>query len=405
LNWKKQDMDIGNGLGHLTYSTLVHPGDDWAQMWKSLTTYVPKVKERVAPNQRFGVSLRLSASSAATLVRSRAQRDKLKRFLDDNDMYLYTVNAFPYGEFKGTRVKEQVYEPDWRSEERTRYTMNVADVLADVVPAHISPSIQSAPLGFKPRVTGADVVASYTDHVLRVAAHLVALEARTGRTVTLALEPEPYCFLETTDETVEYFSNHLYSGAAAAKLAKMAQIPISEAHIALRRHVGVVFDICHQAVEYENISQSLQKLVDAGIPIFKLQEAAALHVPRVTQKIVDALKRYTETIYLSQTIQKKAGKLTRFLNLEDALAAWHADPGPREWRTHFHVPVFLDELGPFRTTRFAIEDALRFHKAKPLSRQLEIETYTWDVLPDHLKTGDIVDYVCRELEWVRGQLA
>jgi hypothetical protein len=398
-------MDIGNGLGHLTYSTLVHPGDDWAQMWKSLITYVPKVKERVAPNRRFGVSLRLSASSAATLVRSRAQRDKLKRFLDDNDMYLYTVNAFPYGEFKGTRVKEQVYEPDWRSEERTRYTMNVADVLADVVPADISPSIQSAPLGFKPRVTGPDVVASYTDHVLRVAAHLVALEARTGRTVTLALEPEPYCFLETTDETVEYFSNHLYSGEAAAKLAKMAQIPISEAHVSLRRHVGVVFDICHQAVEYENIAESLQKLVDAGIPIFKLQEAAALHVPRVTQKIVDALRRYTETIYLSQTIQKKAGKLTRFLNLEDALAAWHADPGPREWRTHFHVPVFLDELGPFRTTRFAIEDALRFHKAKPLSRQLEIETYTWDVLPDHLKTGDIVDYVCRELEWVRGQLA
>jgi hypothetical protein len=398
-------MDLGSGLGHLTYSTLVHPGDDWEQMWQSLTTYVPKVKERVAGNQRFGVSLRLSASSAATLVNTAAERDRLRRFLDDNGMYLYTVNAFPYGAFKGTRVKEQVYEPDWRSEERARYTMNVADVLADVVPADMSPSIQSAPLGFKPRVTGEDVVASYTDHVLRVAAHLIALEARTGRTVTLALEPEPYCFLETTDETVEYFRNHLYSGEAAAKLAKLARMPISEAHIALRRHVGVVFDICHQAVEYENISESLQKLVDAGIPIFKLQEAAALHVPQVTQEIVDTLKRYAATIYLTQTVEKKDGKLTRFLNLEDAFAAWDKNPGPREWRTHFHVPVFLDDLGPFRTTRFAIEDALRFHKAKPLSRQLEIETYTWDVLPDHLKTGDIVDYVCREIEWVRGQLA
>jgi hypothetical protein len=398
-------MDIGNGLGHLTYSTLVHPGDDWEQMWQSLTTYVPKVKQRVAGNHRFGVSLRLSAKSATTLVNSAAERDKLRRFLDDNNMYLYTVNAFPYGAFKGTRVKEQVYEPDWRSEKRTRYTMNVADVLADVVPADMSPSIQSAPLGFKPRVTNSDVVASYTDHVLQVAAHLVALEARTGRTVTLALEPEPYCFLETTDETVEYFKNHLYSGEAAAKLAKLARMPISEAHVALRRHVGVVFDICHQALEYENIPESLQKLVDAGIPIFKLQEAAALHVPKVTQKVVDTLKRYADTIYLTQTIEKKDGKLTRFLNLEDAFAAWDKDPGPREWRTHFHVPVFLDDLGPFRTTRFAIEDALRFHKAQPLSRQLEIETYTWDVLPKHLKTGDIVDYVCRELEWVRGQLA
>jgi hypothetical protein len=302
-------------------------------------------------------------------------------------------------------VKEQVYEPDWRSEERARYTMNVAEVLADVCPADVAPSIQSAPLGFKPRVTGDDVVASYTDHVLRVAAHLVELEARTGRTVTLALEPEPYCFLETTDETVDYFTRHLYSGAAAEALARLAHIPISEAHVALRRHVGVVFDICHQAVEFENIAESLQKLVDAGIPIFKLQEAAALHMPQVTQSIVDTLKRYAKTIYLTQTVEKKNGKLTRFLNLEDAFAAWEKDPGPREWRTHFHVPVFLDDLGPFRTTRFAIEDALRFHKVKPLSRQLEIETYTWDVLPDNLKTGDIVDYVCRELDWVRGQLS
>ena len=398
-------MDLGNGLGHLTYSTLVHPGDTWEEMWTSLVTYVPRVKARVAPRVSFGVSLRLSAKSAETLANSRAERDKLKKFLADNDMYLYTVNAFPYGPFKNQIVKEQVYEPDWRSEERTRYTINVADVLADVVPEGISPSIQSAPLGFKPRVTGTDVIASYTEHVLRVAAHLVALAARTGRTVTLALEPEPYCFLETTDETVAYFTNHLYSGAAATRLAKLAGIPISEAHIALRRHVGVVFDICHQAVVYENIAESLQKLVDAGIPIFKLQEAAAMRVPEVTQKIVDTLARYAKTIYLTQTVERKEGKLTRFLNLEDAFKAWHANPGPREWRTHFHVPVFLDNLGELGTTRFAIEDALKFHKANPLSRQLEIETYTWDVLPEHLKTGDIVDYVTREIEWVRGQLA
>jgi sugar phosphate isomerase/epimerase len=397
-------MDLGNGLGHLTYSTLVHPGDDWEQMWQSLTTYVPKVKARIAGNRRFGVSLRLSANSAQTLAGSAAEREKLKKFLGDNNMYLYTVNAFPYGAFKGTLVKEQVYEPDWRSEERTRYTINVADVLADVCTPDIAPSIQSAPLGFKPRVTGGDVVASYTDHVLRVVAHLVVLEARTGRTVQLALEPEPFCFLETTDETVDYFTRHLYAGAAAEKLAKLAQMPIAEAHGALRRHLGVVFDICHQAVEYETIAESLQKLTDAGVPIFKLQEAAALHVPEVTQAVVDTLKRYAKTIYLTQTMEKRDGKINRFLNLDDAIAAFEKNPGPREWRVHIHVPVFLDDLGPFRTTRFAIEDALRFHKQKPLSRQLEIETYTWDVLPENLKTGDIVDYICREIEWVRGQL-
>ena len=397
-------MDLGNGLGHLTYSTLVHPADDWEQIWQSLNTYVPKVKERWAGNKRFGVSLRLSAKSAETLANSKADRDKLRKFLDDQNMYLYTVNAFVYGHFKGDVVKEQVYEPDWRSEERTRYTMNVASVVADIAPADVFPSIQTSPLGFKPRVTGPDVVQSYTDNVLRVTKHLIELEAKTGVTVTLGLEPEPYCFLETTDETVDYFTNHLYSGASAEKLAKMSSLPISEAIAALRKHVGIVYDICHLAVEYEDITQSLQKLVDAGVPIVKLQEAAALHIPEVTQAIVDTLKRYAKTIYLTQTIEKRNGKFTKYLNLEDAFAAWEKDPGPREWRTHIHVPVFLDDLGQFRTTRFAIADALKFHKKKPLSRHLEVETYTWDMLPDSLKTGDIVEYVCRELDWVRGQL-
>jgi sugar phosphate isomerase/epimerase len=397
-------MDLGNGLGHLTYSTLVHPADDWEQLYNSLVTYLPKVKERIAGNKAFGVCLRLSANTAQTLAASAAERDKLKKFLADNNMYVYTVNAFPYGAFKGTVVKEQVYEPDWRSEERTRYTINVADVLADVGAPGMALSIQSAPLGFKPRVTGDDVVKSYTDHVLRVVAHLIALQARTGRTVQLALEPEPYCFLETTDETIDYFTKHLYSGAAVEKLAKLAHIPISEANEALRRHLGIVYDICHQAVEYENISESLQKLVDAGIPIFKLQEAAALHIPEVTQGVVDTLKRYAKTIYLTQTLEKKDGEITKFLNVDDAISAFEKNPGPREWRTHIHVPVFLDDLGQFRTTRFAIEDALRFHKSKPLSPHLEVETYTWDMLPDSLKSGDIVDYICRELDWVRGQL-
>jgi sugar phosphate isomerase/epimerase len=397
-------MDLGNGLGHLTYSTLVHPADDWEQIWQSLNTYVPKVKERWAGNKRFGVSLRLSAKSAETLANSKADRDKLRKFLDDQNMYLYTVNAFVYGHFKGDVVKEQVYEPDWRSEERTRYTMNVASVVADIAPADVFPSIQTSPLGFKPRVTGPDVVQSYTDNVLRVTKHLIELEAKTGVTVTLGLEPEPYCFLETTDETVDYFTNHLYSGVSAEKLAKMSGLPISEAIAALRKHVGIVYDICHLAVEYEDITQSLQKLVDAGVPIVKLQEAAALHIPEVTQPIVDTLKRYAKTIYLTQTIEKRNGKFTKYLNLEDAFAAWEKDPGPREWRTHIHVPVFLDDLGQFRTTRFAIADALKFHKKKPLSRHLEVETYTWDMLPDSLKTGDIVEYVCRELDWVRGQL-
>jgi len=397
-------MDLGNGLGHLSYSTLVHPGDTWTEMWQSLTTYVPQVKARVAPRERFGVSLRISAASAATLTNDAAERDRLKQFLADNDMYLYTVNAFPYGPFKNTLVKERVYEPDWRSDERATYTMQVADILADVAVPGIDPTIQSPPLGFKPRVTSPEVVAAFTAQVLRTVAHLVALRQSSGVTVRLALEPEPYCFLETTDEALRYFGEHLYADSAVKSLAAATGLSSSDAQDALHTHLGLVYDICHQAVEFEDISVSLRALADAGIPVFKLQEAAAVRVAEVTQDKVDALRRFADSVYLTQTVERRNGTLHRYLNLEDAFAAWAEDPGPREWRTHFHVPVFLDDLGDFTTTRFAIEDALRFHKENKLSPHLEIETYTWDVLPAHLKTGDIVDYVVMELDWVRSQL-
>ncbi len=398
-------MKLSDRLGHLSYSTLVHPGDTWAEMRESLTTYLPQVRKRLCPDSPFGVSLRLSGASASELAHDDAERSWLKRFLADEDLYVYTVNAFPYGPFKGRRVMEDVYEPDWSTETRVRYTIEVADVLADVASEGIDPTIQTVPLAFKPKVVDDAYVRQFTRNVLRVCAHLVDLEKRTGRRVKLALEPEPFCYLETIDETVDYFRNRLYSNDAATTLAEVASIPLSEACGALRRHLGIVFDICHQAVEFEDIPGALSKLAGAGIPVFKLQEAAALWVPRVTNEVVAELQRFTDTIYLSQTSELRDGVITRHLNLADAIEDWKGDPGgDREWRTHFHVPVFLDQLGPFRTTRFAIEQALAIHIATPQSTHLEIETYTWDVLPAHLKTGDIVDYVVRELEFVIGEL-
>jgi hypothetical protein len=399
-------MDLGK-FGHLTYSTLVHPGDTWEEMWDSLTTFVPRVKARVSPDAPFGLSLRLSASSVETLTNSPAKRQELKNFLDENDLYLYTVNAFPYGPFKNTIVKAQVYEPDWRTQLRATYTERVADILAEISPPFVNPSIQSPPLGFKARVTGDDIVEAYAANIRQLAAYLHRLHARTGRIVTLALEPEPFCFLETTAETVQFFTKVLRSESSLAALAAELSVDTLQARDILRRHIGTVYDICHQAVEFEDISVSLQSLVDNDIPVFKLQEAAAVRVPSVTAAAVDALREYADSVYLTQTIELRDGKLNRFLNLQDAFAAFERDPtGAREWRIHFHVPVFLEDLGDhFKTTRFAIEEALAFHKRTPLSAQLEIETYTWDVLPDHLKTGDIVDYVVMELDWVRGRLA
>ena len=397
-------MNLADGLGHLSYSTLVHPGDTWQDMWASLTTYVPQVKRRVSPDAPFGVSLRLSAESARPLASSAAERERLRGFLDDNELYVYTVNAFVYGQFKNALVKEEVYEPDWRTDERVRYTMAVADVLAEIAPADVNPSIQTPPLAFKARLGGPGVVDELTAQVHRVAAHLVDVERRTGTTVTLAIEPEPHCFLETTEETVRYFEQWLYAAEPVSAFARLADLPLSEAHAALRRHVGVVYDVCHQAVEYEEPRDALGRLLDAGIPVLKLQLAAALRVSAVTQQDVDRLRRFADTIYLTQTVERRDGTITRYLNLEDAFAAWERDPGPREWRTHVHVPIFLADLGQTQTTRRAIEQALALHRQAPQSRHLEVETYTWDVLPDELKSGDIVDYVSRELEWARAEL-
>ena len=390
---------------HLAYSTLVHAGDTWDEMRVSLERYAPAVKARVSPAEPYAVSLRLSAASAARLAGDPAEVARTRAWLDERDMYVYTINAFPAGPFKGRAVMENVYEPDWATEDRVRYTCQVADVVAALAPDHVAPSVQTSPLAFRPKVSTAADVDRLTHNLLRVAAHLVDLERRTGRRVKLALEPEPACFLEGTEETIRYFREQVWSAGGVTALAGLAGIPASEAIGALRRHLGVVFDICHQSVQFEDIEVSLQALVDAGLPIFKLQAAAALRVPEVTDAAVAALEPFTDTIYLSQTTELREGVLRRFLTLGEALTAWRADPsGRREWRTHIHVPVFLDDLGPFRTTRAGIEAALAVHARTPLSDHLEIETYTWDVLPDRLRTGGVVDDVSRELEWLRGTL-
>jgi hypothetical protein len=397
-------MDLGTGLGHLTYSTLVHPADTWDELWASVRAFLPPIKQRVCPDAPFAVSLRLSAASVARLLDDAAALADLRTFLDGEGLYVITANAFPYGPFKNQLVMETVFEPDWRERRRVEYTKGVATILSSLAGDGVSPTIQTAPLGFKPHVTPG-VVARFTDGLLGVVAHLVEIARTTGTTVRLGLEPEPFCLLETTEEAIDYFRDELFTDAAAARLAELAGIDATDAAIALRDHLGVVFDICHQAVEFEDIGASLDALVTAEVPIVKLQVAAAMRIPVVSPEIVEQLGQFTDTVYLSQTMERRGDTpIRRFLNLRDALTCWEPGGAATEWRTHFHVPVFLDELGGLGTTRFAIAEALAKHRAAPLSDQVEIETYTWDVLPAQFKTGDIVEYVERELSWVLTEL-
>ena len=298
---------------------------------------------------------------------------------------------------------EQVYEPDWTTEERTRYTMGVADVLVDITEPGVEPSIQTAPLAFRPNVTGPDYVDGFT--------HQPAARGRAPGRPRAAHRPPDQAGARARAVLLprdDRGDGPLLRGARLLRAGiARAGGPHRAARLARRRAWSAGTSAwCSTSATSRWRSRtsrpSLELLVAAGIPIFKLQEAAALWVPEVTEDAVRELERFTDTIYLSQTTERRDGELTRYLNLGDAIEAWQATPGgAREWRTHFHVPVFLDEIGGFRTTRSGIEAALRMHARTPLSDHLEIETYTWDVLPAHLKTGDIDEYVSREIEWVR----
>src|SRR5262245_23712231 len=233
-------MDLGDGLGHLTYSTLVHPADDWDELWASLRAYLPPIKQRVCPDSPFAVSLRLAAATVARLLDDAAALADLRAFLAGEGLYVITANAFPYGPFKNQLVMETVYEPDWRDRKRCEYTKGVATILAAIADDGVSPTIQTAPLAFKPHVTP-DAIAQFTSNLVAVVAHLVELSRTTGTVVRLGIEPEPFCQLETTEETIRYFEEQLFSEAAAAELARVAGLDVSDAAAELRDRLGVVF--------------------------------------------------------------------------------------------------------------------------------------------------------------------
>jgi hypothetical protein len=394
------------GDGHLTYCTSIHPGESWDEIRANLGRHLPPVKRRVSPDAPFGVGLRLSAVAAQALRQSAAMQE-FDRFLRDEDLYVFTINGFPYGPFHGTRVKEGVYLPDWRDEARLEYTNLLADLLARWLPAggaHYG-SISTVPCAFKPDVASPEDVGRVVELLLRHAAHLVAIERATGRRIVLALEPEPCCLLETIDETVRFFAEHLHSPAAAARLAELTGLDRDAARRALGDHLGVCLDLCHAAVEFESADRCFSELERAGIKLAKIQVTAGLRVPRMTEAGAAALQGFDDEVYLHQVVERRAGALRRYSDLGLALDSGDWRDGRSEWRIHFHVPVFLEDLDGFSSTQSFVREALQLHRQRPRSGQLEVETYTWSVLPARHRDMPIEDAIARELLWVRGALA
>ncbi|MGF1621829.1 MAG: metabolite traffic protein EboE [Rhodomicrobiaceae bacterium] len=394
-------MHLPGDLGLLTYCTNIHPGESWAETRRVIEERVSAVKARLSPDEPFGVGLRLSARASEDLAEG-GNLSEFATLLERLGLFVFTINGFPYGPFHGTPVKIQVYEPDWRTQERLDYTNRLADQLAVLLPEGIRGSISTAPGAFRPNAEGQE--RAMTENFVRHAAHLHGILARTGKIITLALEPEPYCFLETTEEAAAFFRDWLFSVEAIEDMAMLTGLSFEEAEAALRRHLGVCYDVCHAAVEYEDPVETIGLLRQHGIQIAKLQLSAALHLREVTPEKLERLRAFDERTYLHQVVARRGDTLDRFLDLPEAFEAAE-ETAYDEWRVHFHVPLFLTELEHFSTTQHVLAEILRLHKDDPISRHLEIETYTWDVLPPELRSVPIDDAVAREARWVLDRLA
>ncbi|HKP59912.1 MAG TPA: metabolite traffic protein EboE [Polyangiales bacterium] len=383
---------------HLSYCTNIHPAETLGEVRAALARYVPAVKTSVAPDAEFGVGLRLSARAARELMAAGALSE-LRSFLSAQGLYVFTLNGFPYGAFHGQRVKQRVYEPDWRSAERVEYTRQLAVALAGLLPAGTPGSISSVPGGWRAAVSGKADLDSMADHMLQSAAQLFEIGERSGCELALALEPEPGCVLETIAQAVEFFETRLFSERAVRRLAELSGASTGRAAELLRVHIGLCLDTCHAAVEFEDPPELLSQLARAGIGVKKLQLSSGLRVPHVDAAAKAALAAFAEDVYLHQTVERRAGELHRYDDLPDALSAT-PDDGRSEWRVHFHVPVFLESYGILQSTQGFLREILQLQAAEPISSHLEVETYTWDVLPAPLRGSDVTAAISRELEFV-----
>lgn len=361
----------------ITYCTNIHPGESWQEVFAALRQHIPAVKAAVSPDRPFPIGLRLSRQAATELTPE--ENARFTDWLRSHDCFVPTLNGFPYGAFHSDRVKERVYLPDWRSPERAAYTMALADLLAGWLPEGMTGSISTVPIGFKGMLGDNDQPA-VRQQLVAVLTHLQGLQLERGRHIVLALEPEPGCVLETTEEACRFF-------------AGLALPP------ELRRFIGLCYDCCHQAVEFETPSASLARLAEAGIPIAKVQVSSALSLVEPSPEL---LRHFDEPRYLHQVVIRRAdGALSRHVDLPQALDQHRAAPGD-EWRCHFHVPIFSPGTGSYGTTRPFLEALL---PCLPPDILLEVETYTWDVLPPELRCGSVTDSIVREIRWLEAQLA
>ena len=369
--------------GHLAYCTNIHPAESWEATRRVLDEHTLAVKDRVTQaSEPYAIGLRLSARAARELLGG----DELGRFRDwlqEKNCYVFTINGFPYGDFHGTRVKENVYLPDWTSPDRIEYTKELFTILSEICPVATGGSVSTLPGSFKPFAADEEIIRS---NLVELADFIDALSEVSGRDLHLGLEPEPLGHFENTDETLRFFDRLLDQG------------PHSER---VKQRIGINYDSCHFALQYEDPRRSLGAFASEGLRISKIHLSAAVALdPRVSGSI-DAIRAFDEPTYLHQVIERHPdGQLTRHADLPDGLAALEAGSDAEQWRIHFHIPLDAQPAEPLRSTRQHVVDTLAWCREHPdHCTHFEIETYTWGVLPADLHR-DVEDQIAAEYRWV-----
>ncbi len=402
------DLHIHQSPFHLTYCTNIHAADGWEGVLANLRRYAPALKARFSPVAPFGVGLRLSAREARQLLEGDRLRE-FRAFLDREGLYVAIINGFPYGPFHGTPVKANVYAPDWRDDARVDYTLDLIRILQALLPSGVDGGVSTAPLSYKAWMagTGAEAWQAMTRSVARVAEALVRIRREHGTLIHLDIEPEPDCVLENTDETVAFFEQWLFPVGAPALAAALGVSP-DQARQDLQEHIRLCFDCCHFAVEYEDPAAALERLQAAGIRIGRVQLSSALHVhfpdnEQDAAAVAGRLRPFADTTYLHQVVEPHSTGLRHYSDLDVALAHKRT-ASPAEWRIHFHVPLFAREYDAFGSTQDYVRKVLAIAMQAPFTTHLEIETYTWDVLPPGLKM-DLGESIAREYDWVLQTIA
>ncbi len=379
------------------YCTNVHAGVDLTSIRQNLEQYA--VPARIASGlDELGVGLWLPAPAAAELATS---AEEFGRFLRDRRLRAYTVNGFPYDNFHDAVVKHRVYQPEWWHGERLAYTKQLADGLAVLLPeSEPVGSISTLPIGWPSDEASPSQIDQAGANFRELASYLQSLEARTGRRIVVAIEPEPGCILDDTDDVIAWFDG---------------QLPDAN-H---RKYITVCHDICHSAVMMEPQAEVLRRLAAAGITIGKVQVSSAIvadwhgMATGRRREAIGQLNEFAEDRYLHQTGRRtEAGKFELAEDLPALIAKANksGDPvwGDEMWVVHFHVPIFLERFGHLTTSQGDVLECIHTLAAGEHSidftGHFEIETYAWSVLPESMRKRGLADDIASEVRWLRKAL-